>query len=335
MSRDQALRGEGGDVIDWLLEEDDPTVRYLTLRHLLKRKAGDAEVEEARGAIMRTGPAAKILARQEAEGHWGRPEDFYMRSKYKGTVWNLILLAELHADPRDERVRKACEFVLRWSQDPVSGGFSNLGSGEEGGRADKLLPCLTANMAFCLVRFGMLQDPRVQKALDWIIRYQRFDLAPSPSREWPYQYDRCWRDHTCRSSVAKALKALAEVPQEQRPKGMRAAIENAREFFLVQNIYMDGPGSHRMARPEWRRLGFPLMWNTDLLELLNLLLCTGGDDSRMHDAEALVLSKRMKNGRWAQENRFPGRYLVAMERNGAESKWVTLNALRMLEALPR
>jgi hypothetical protein len=329
----QALKGED-EVIDWLLEEDNPTVRYLTLRHLLKRKEGDGEVEEARSDIMRIGPVPKILAKQLPEGHWGRPEDFYMRSKYKGTVWNLILLAELHADPRDERVRKACEFVLRWSQDPASGGFSHLGS-EEGGRTDKLIPCLTANMAFSLIRLGMLEDPRVQRALDWIVRYQRFDLTPFESREWPYQYDHCWWDHTCRSSVAKALKALAEVPEDKRSKGMGAAIEKAREFFLVQNIYMKGPGSRAKARPEWLHLGFPLMWNTDLLELLNLLLGTGGEDSRMHDAEMMVIKGRKENGRWLQENRYPGRYLVALERNGAESKWITLNALRMLEALPR
>jgi hypothetical protein len=329
------MRDERDEVIDWLLEEENPTVRYLTLRHLLKRREGEGEVQEARSDIMRIGPVPKILDKQLPEGHWGRPQDFYMRSKYRGTVWNLILLAELHADPGDERIRRACEFVLRWSQDPVSGGFSHLGDGEKGGRADKLIPCLTANMTFSLIRLGMLEDPRVQKALDWIVRYQRFDLAPFESREWPYQYEHCWRKHTCRSSVAKALKALAEVPHDERSKDVRATIERARDFFLVQNVYMKGPNSRAKARPEWIHLGFPLMWNTDILELLNLLLQTGGEDSRMHDAEMIVIEKMQENGRWLQENHYPNRYLVALEPNGAESKWVTLNALRMLEALPR
>jgi hypothetical protein len=321
------------DTIEWLLEEDNPTVRYLTLRHLLKREEGDEEVEDAKRDIMRIGPVPKILAKQSSEGHWGRPEDFYMRSKYRGTIWNLIVLAELHADPGDERIRRACESVLKWSQDPIGGGFSTLGSADEGGRREMEIPCLTANMAFCLVRLGMLDDPRVQKALQWIVRYQRFDLQPFASKEWPYQYDHCWRKHTCRSSVAKALKALAEVPEERRTAEMRATIENAREFFLVQGVYKKGPGSKAIARREWLDLGFPLMWNTDLLELLNLLLSIGGEDARMHDAIDLVLSKRKKNGRWVQENRYPGRFLVVFEPNGAESKWVTLNALRMLDSL--
>ena len=77
------------------------------------------------------------------------------------------------------------------------------------------------------------------------------------------------------------------------------------------------------------------MWNTDLLELMNMLLSTGGWDERMRDAEKLVLSKRQTNGRWLQENRYHGRYLTTLESNGQESKWVTLNALRMLDAIPR
>ena len=153
------------DTVEWLLEEDNPSVRYLTLRHLLGRKEGDAEVEKAKGDIMRVGPVPKILAKQNAEGHWGRPEDFYMRSKYQGTIWNLIVLAELHADPEDERVRRACESVLKWSQNPASGGFSTLGTAEKGGRPEMEIPCLTANMAFSMVRLGMLDDPRVSEGL--------------------------------------------------------------------------------------------------------------------------------------------------------------------------
>ncbi len=330
--RESRLRA---DAVEWLLEEDDPTVRYLTLRYLLKREEGEEEVEEAKRDIMRIGPVPKILAKQSPEGHGGRPEDFYMRSKYRGTIWNLIVLAELYADPQDARIRRAYEFVLKWSQNPASGGFSTLGSADNGARPESEIPCLTSNMAFCLVRLGMLDDARVQKVLQWIARYQRFDLQPFASKEWPYQYDHCWRKHTCRSSVAKALKALAEVPEGRRTEEMRMAIDNAREFFLVQDIYKKGPGSRAIARREWLDLGFPLMWNTDLLELLNLLLRTGGEDSRMRDAEKLVLSKRKRNGRWVQENRYHGRYLVTIESNGAESKWVTLNALRMLDALSK
>lgn len=38
--------------IDWLLEEDNPSVRYFTLTDLLGRSKRDHEVQEAKAKIM-------------------------------------------------------------------------------------------------------------------------------------------------------------------------------------------------------------------------------------------------------------------------------------------
>lgn len=121
------------DTVDWLLREDNPSVRYLVLRDLLGKGEQEDEVSEAKARIMEVGIVPKILAKQNPDGSWEAPEDFYSRTKYKGTVWNLIVLAELHADSEDARVRAASEFVLRWSQDRSSGGFSVRGSEKKGG----------------------------------------------------------------------------------------------------------------------------------------------------------------------------------------------------------
>ena len=90
-------------------------------------------MSEAKARIMKVGPVPKILAKQNSDGSWETPEDFYSRTKYRGTVWDLIVLAELRADPEDARVRVACEFVMRWSQDRSSGGFSVRGSEKKWG----------------------------------------------------------------------------------------------------------------------------------------------------------------------------------------------------------
>jgi hypothetical protein len=323
------------DVVDWLLEESDPSVRYLALRDLLRRGEDDEEVLEAKARIMEVGAVPRILAKQGSEGNWGEPEDFYRRSKYKGTVWNLILLAELCADPENERVKASCEFVLNWSQERSSGGFSVRGDGNSGGAKGSVICCLTSNMAFSLMRLGYGEDPRVRKALDWITTYQRYERASKAPNEWPYQYDRCWRDHSCRSGAVKSLKAMAEVPEPMRTAEMERTIAEGAEFLLSQHIVRKGPGSREVARPEWLHLGFPLMWNTDILEILDILTRLGYQDERMHDALSVLLSKRGADGRWVQENRFEGRFLISLERNGRPSKWVTLRALRVLEAMPR
>ena len=327
--------GSNDGIIDWLLEEDNPSVRYLALRDLLGRKEGDSEVKRAKARIMEVGPVPRILAKQSPEGNWGNPEDFYQRSKYKGTVWNLILLAELCADPEDARVKAACEFVLQWSQERTSGGFSIRGSGARGGTKGSVICCLTGNMIFSLIRLGYGDDPRVRKALNWLTTYQRYEHVSQAPKQWPYVYDQCWRDHTCRSGAVKSLKAMAEVPRAQRTKDLRDKIEEGAEFLLSQNIFHKGPNSKQVARPDWLRFGFPLMWNSDVLEILDILTRLEYQDERMHDAIAVLLSKREPDGRWMQENRFQGRFLVSLERNEKPSKWVTLRALQVLEAMPR
>ena len=84
--------------IAWLSEEDNPSVRYYTLTEILDKENDDNQVKAARKAIMTSGVVPRLLEKQNAGGYWGIPEDFYMRSKYKGTVWTLIVLAELGAD---------------------------------------------------------------------------------------------------------------------------------------------------------------------------------------------------------------------------------------------
>lgn len=321
------------DPTDWLLEDDNPSVRYLALRDLLGKREQDSEVSEARRRIMEVGMVPKVLAKQHPGGHWGRPEDFYQRSKYKGTVWNTILLAELCADPDDERVKAACEFVLRWSQERSTGGFSVTGSDRAGGHRSRVVCCLTGNMAFSLIRLGYGDDQRVRKALGWIATYQRYEVISEAPRVWPYLYDDCWRDHTCRSGAVKTLKALAEVPTRKRTKEMRERIDEGVEFLLAQHIFKKLPGLREVSRKEWLKLGFPLMWNTDILEILGILARLGRRDERMDEAIEAVLAKQGANGRWKQENRFEGRFIASIERNGRDSKWVTLNAMRALRSL--
>jgi len=173
----------------------------------------------------------------------------------------------------------------------------------------------------------------VAKGFEWISRYQRFDLGPYENKGWPYQYDLCWRKHTCRSGAVKVLKAIAEVPERERTPGMRRKVEEGVEFLLAQRILYRPPELKEISRKNWLEFGFPLMWNTDLVEILGVLGSLGVRDKRMNEAMDLVLSKRGENGRWKQENHFHGRFITAIETNGKDGKWVTLNALRALRSI--
>ena len=320
------------DPTDWLLEKDNPSVRYFALTNLLEMPEDSPEVRQAKAEIMETGVVPRILSMQKDGGYWGKPQDFYERSKYKGSVWQLIILAELDADGNDERIRKACEFILQYSQDRESGGFSYLGS-KEGGEHANVLPCLTGNMVWSLIRLGYLDDMRIQQGIDWIVRYQRFDdrvkVAPAG---WPYdKRQQCWRRHTCHMGIVKALKALAEVPSDKRSSNMKKTIEKGVEYLLRHHIHKRSHDLRRVSIPAWLEFGFPLMYNTDALEVLGILIKLGCRDERMQEALDLVISKQDEQGRWKLERTFNGRFLVNIEQKGKPSKWVTLNALRVLK----
>jgi hypothetical protein len=322
------------DPTDWLLEKDNPPVRYFTLIEIFDKPEDDPEVKEAKDEIMKTGVVPKILAKQNEGGYWGKPEDFYIRSKYKGTVWTLMILAELGADGNNERIRRACEFILENSQDRESGGFSYLSAKSGGGDHSKVLPCLTGNMVWSLIRFGYLEDSRVQNGINWIVRYQRFDdgIEEAP-KGWPYdKFEKCWGKHTCHMGVVKALKALAEIPTNKRSNDVKSTIEKAVQYVLKHHIHKRSHDLSRVSKPEWLRFGFPLMWNTDVLEILGILAKLGYKDKRMREAVDLVVSKQDNQGRWMLEDTFNGRFQVNIEKRGKPSKWITVNALKMLKS---
>jgi len=321
------------DPTDWLLEEDNPSVRYFTLVDLLGKPEKDPEALRTKAEIMQRGTVPKILAKQQEGGNWDQPEKFYA-AKYTGTVWQVIILAELGADGTDRRIHQACEFLLENSQDRQSYGFSTWASSKaQGGRKSYVIPCLTGNLIYSLIRFGYLQDARVQKSIEWITRVQRFDDGTEPHpMDWPYnRFVACWGKHSCHMGVVKTLKALAEIPSDQRSEQVKHTIAAGVDYFLKHHIHKKSHDLSQVSKPGWLRLGFPLMYQDDILEILGILTRLGIHDERMQEAVDVVISKQDPRGQWKLENTFNGRFQTNIEQKGKPSKWITLHALRVLK----
>jgi hypothetical protein len=322
------------DVIAWLLEEENPSVRYLTLTSLLDLPADDPLVMHAKEVIMRKGIVPQILAKQNEDGSWGIPQDFYL-DQYRGTVWTLLLLAELAVDTKHPQIKKACEFILQNSQHPDTGGFSYLAV--DPSRQDSLrniVPCLTGNMTYALIKLGFLEDIRVQNAIDWITRTQRADDGDQ-ARPKGGTYDlhkNCWGKHSCHMGVAKSLKALAEIPDDRLNDETRAKRNQLVDYFLIHHIYKKSHDLASIARPEWKRFGFPLMYQCDILEIMRIMATLNIDDPRLQDAIEIIRNRQNEDGKWMLERTYNGRTIVRIEKKGLPSKWITLKALTVLKA---
>jgi hypothetical protein len=62
------------DPLPWLLDPENPSIRYWTLTDIFDRPASDPEVQEARGAIAQQPLVKQLFALQHPQGHWGDDE---------------------------------------------------------------------------------------------------------------------------------------------------------------------------------------------------------------------------------------------------------------------
>ncbi len=324
-------------VLDWLLEESDPAVRHLALRDLLGRPPDDSDVVAARSTAMRSGPIGAILAAQNPEGWWVKPGPGY-GPKYTATTWQVSFLDQMGADSTDPRVRAACEYVLAHAQ-TAAGGFGAL-TGAQGMRPapSSTIHCLNGNLLRSLIDFGWLDDTRVQASIDWEVgailgedgfRYCGYTTGP---------VFRCGANgrNPCAWGAVKAVQALGRIPADRRTAAVRQALAAGVEFLLsVDPATADYPTADgRKTSGSWFKLGFPLGYVCDVLQVLEALVAAGhAGDPRLGNAVAWLRSKRNAQGRWVNEYAWTGKMIVNVDRQGAPSKWVTLRACRVLEAV--
>src|SRR5947209_4863912 len=145
-------------VLDWLLEEDEPSVRHQTLVHLLGKSENQPVVEKTGRLIGKRGWAAKILERQKEGTYWDNPYSCLV-PKWSTCVWQLMVLADLGAPADDPRIRNSIDHFLDL-HNVDTGGFSLRTKG-----AEKFEPhiCMTGNMARAMAKFGYHNDERMMK----------------------------------------------------------------------------------------------------------------------------------------------------------------------------
>jgi hypothetical protein len=317
--------------IHWLLEEDpdNPSVRYYALRDLLELPESDAEVLAAHSAILRSGPVPVILAAQEPSGEWVKPGSGYS-PKYRSTVWSLLILAELGADPQDARIRKGCEYLLEHSL-ASNGAFSAY----QGLTPSGAIHCLNGNLLFALQRLGFGSDARLQTVIDWL---SRAILGEAPVRFYasgtsgPNFACGINLGQPCGWGANKAIRGLLEVPREKRTPLVERALQVGADFLLSCNpAAADYPYTGRVSST-WFKLGFPMSYWSDVLETVaNLVELGFGGDPRLEPALEWILAKQDDQGRWKLGNSLNGKMWVDIEAKGKPSKWITLRALRVLK----
>lgn len=327
------------DPLPWLLEDDAPSVRHRALRELLHLPEDDQKVKRARTAAMRSDPITAVLDAQEPKGYWVKPGPGYA-PKYTGTVWQVVFLDQLGADPRDRRVKKACDYLLAHAV-AKNGGFAASGSHivERPPPPSAVIHCLNGNLLRALIGFGCIDDERVKGAIDWQARSitgEGFDGYYLSGTSGPGFGCAANEKLPCAWGAVKALAGLARIPPRRRTAAVRRAIASGAEFLLSRDpAVADYPMAYGNTKPNgsWFKFGFPSGYVTDVLQNLEVLCELGfAKDERLKPAIELMLSKQDADGRWRNEYAYKGKTWVDFEKQGKPSKWVTLRACRVLDA---
>jgi len=332
--------------VDWLAEPSNPAVSVLFRSALLGESPDSPELSALWARRNDYAPVRRILETMGPDDAWADPGRDYQ--KYRGSLWQIIFLGELWADPSDARVRRAAEYSFSRQRERGSWGTGVLESAQ--------VACLTANVGRSLARLGLSEDERVLRALSWLVkRYEELGyigcsfvgettlngychmctpkyllfLAEVPERAWPVGADRI-RGASIRAlrdkQVVQCLPKQTRQFQETVLAMPRSKHAEGRAAFIAEH----GPLDYQ-DKPGWLRFGFPLHYNSDTLEAL-VALAAVGEPMRTEYERALevVRSAADDQMRWTMKNSLNGKMIADVEVKGQPSKWLTLRALTVL-----
>ena len=300
------------DPTPWLLEPQDPAVRYQALRRLLDRPEDGPEVQEARSAVSAAPPASMILARQRPSGSWGNTRDYYL-PKGTSTFWTLTVLADLGLTAEDAGVRRGCEFMFDCQRE--SGAFCRRR--RVAGRGvmwrEDTAPCNQARTLRFLTLFGYGEDARVRAGFEWLMGAQR------PDGMWMCSRSDVRRG--CLRATLDGLRAGVLCPDVAKLEGIHRAAE------VVAGLLMEPRMSRYHSGGRWETLQYPT-FGFSVLDALDALGALGYtvEDERVARARDYVLSRQLAGGTWPldEEIRRPP---ADFGRAGEPSKWITLGAM--------
>jgi hypothetical protein len=183
-----------------------------------------------------------------------------------------------------------------------------------------------------MVHFGYADDPRVEALIDFQVDYYDTENVGWLCRAFPIDSSKVIPTN-CYMGAVKVLKGLSRIPTNNLSKKVQDIIGRYVEVILENQIYkyLKNLDDTRKEKAGWKRFGFPIFYQSDVLEVLDILTELGVRDERMQESVDFVVSNRGKDGRWVLKNTFNGKMFCDIEEKGKASKWITLRALRVLK----
>jgi len=302
------------EILSWLLEDDNPSVKYFTMKDILGEEIGAKETHDLNREILKSEPAKSILELQNSQGWWYE-DNFTFKPYYKNTFWQLYFLSQLGINKSSETIDKAARLIIKHMQNE-KGSFHSAGSNSGN------LACMQGITLEMLLRLGYADEDFMKKAISFLT-----DFVYRTDYRCKYR-----QNFKCPWGTVKILKAFNLIPQDKRDETVLSAINRAIKFLLSHNIVEAKYPRKKSRSAQWFLFGFPRGYQGDILELTSVLVDAGCSKNVSNIKAALkyISSKRQKDGTWKMDFTLNGRMLVDIEKKNKPSKWITFFALKTL-----
>lgn len=308
-------------VLDWLLEPENPSIRYRALTELLGAPKDDPEVLQAKTALLQSKLVKTIFTKMHPDGYWlyrgaGAGVSYAMSSS---THFVLAYLAELGLDRQDDRIARAVDRYL--SLDGPDRPDPNRWEIAPDYRMHQ--SCLYAYNIRTFILLGFRSDPRLQERVDVLLNDWHFDggyLCDRPSFTQR-------KTKSCIRGAHKALMAFAELPEYWQHARCQALID----YFLHRQIFYKRKLPGELIRREVGMTLFPFTITASLLEPLYALSKMGyANHPALAAAWQQLASRRDAQGRYILDH--SPKQIFNAGPDGQSNKWVTFYAYRALAA---
>ncbi|MFL5642490.1 MAG: hypothetical protein ACJ771_09125 [Chloroflexota bacterium] len=302
-------------VIDWLLD-GDPAIRWQVMRDLTDEPAEVIALERARVAT--EGWGARLLALQGEDGLWAGNAFSQDRTD---TFHVLELLRRLGLDPAGQEARRAIGLVqenVTWGD----GAWWDPPWKENGFFEGEVEPCINGNVVSTGSYFGVDMTPLVERLLGE-------QLADGG---WNCEVE----NGATVSSFGTTINVLEGLLAHEKAVGGSDVVATARrrgdEYMLERRLFRR-KSTGEVIDPDFLAFSFPTWWHYDVLRGLDYLREAGYErDERIAEAIVEVERQRSADGRWALRKVHEGETSFAMDDGeGQPSRWITLEALRVLD----
>ena len=303
------------DVIQWLLQDDEPSMKLRTLRELLDADDAMPEVRRAKSAILQSMPVRDLLEKMQPDGYWLQKNprtkatvgDGVMYGSFGSTHFYLAYLAELGMDRTQPEVEKAADRYL--SLQKPDGDWLNHYS------------CLLGYNIRTFVRLGYREDVRIKRSIDLMLQTIREDGGYLC--DWHEGKYKTRQVKSCIRGSVKCLLAFAELPEYWDHPRCRQLVD----YFLRRGgVYQSNhPGI--FVNQDMQRFSFPITWRANLWEVLYALCKMGhGNDERLQSAWNVLESRADIEGRY-QLDWTPTECPWKVGKSGEINKWITFYAM--------